>query len=169
MNSIRSFATSWSTDAGLLAIRGMLGVVFMFHGSQKLFAWFGGHGLSGTAGFMEQIGMPLPAVSAFLAGAAEFFGGLALLLGLGTRLAVLPLVFTMLVASFVVHGGAFSAQQGGMEYPLTLAIVSAGLGLTGGGRLTVTALLRSLAAGGKPRKLPVHQETAARRDSVAGA
>jgi putative oxidoreductase len=152
---------------GLFFIRGMLGVVFMFHGSQKLFGWFGGGGLSGTAGFMEQIGLPLPAVSAIMAGAAEFFGGLALLLGLGTRIATLPLVFTMLVAAFVVHGGAFSVQQGGMEYPLTLAIVLAGLGLTGGGRLSVGARLNSRVAPGKAtdfvvggRRLPGHNAAA---------
>ena len=142
MSPMRSFVTSWANDVGLLAIRGMLGVVFMFHGSQKLLGWFGGGGLSGTAGFMEKIGIPLPEISAFMAGAAEFFGGLALILGAGTRLAVIPLTFTMLVASFVVHRGAFSVQQGGMEYPLTLAVVLMGLGLTGGGRLSVGAVLR---------------------------
>ena len=146
MSSMRSFVTSWANDVGLLAIRGMLGVVFVFHGSQKLFGWFGGGGLGGAAGFMEQIGMPLPAVSAFMAGAAEFFGGLALMLGLATRIAAVPLVFTMLVAAFVVHGGAFSVQQGGMEYPFTLAIILVGLGLTGGGRLSVGALLKPQAS-----------------------
>lgn len=140
MTGLSEHRGNWTTDAGLLAIRAMLGVVFMFHGSQKLFGWFGGGGLGGTAGFMEQIGLPLPTVSAFMAGGAEFFGGVALVLGLGTRIAAIPLVFTMLVAAFVVHRQAFSIQQGGMEYALTLAVVLVGLTLTGGGRFSVPAL-----------------------------
>lgn len=131
----------WTMDAGLLAMRAMVGVVFFFHGSQKLFAWFGGPGMHGTADFMATMGIPLPHVSAVLVGATEFFGGLALLVGLATRLVTVPMIFSMLVAVFVVHRHAFSAQQGGMEYPLTLAVVLFGLGLTGAGRFSVTALL----------------------------
>ncbi len=123
---------------GLLFIRVMLGVVFLFHGAQKLFGWFGGHGIEGTAGFFEQLGIPFPTLSVVAAGGAEFFGGLALLLGLGARGAAAILAFTMLVASFTAHSG-FGAAGGGMEYPLTLAIVSLGLALTGPGRLTIAA------------------------------
>lgn len=125
------------TDVGLLLIRAMVGVVFVFHGAQKLFGAFGGPGLDGFAGFMTKLGLPQPYLQAVLAAATEFFGGLLLLLGLGTRLAVVPMVVTMLVASFMVHGGAFSAQANGMEYPLTLAFVLAGLGLTGAGRISL--------------------------------
>lgn len=141
MSATRTAVTTWANMFGLLVIRSMLGVVFMYHGAQKLFGWFGGGGLSGTSAFMEQIGMPLPSVSALMAGGVEFFGGLALILGLWTRLTALPLIFTMLVAVVKVHGGAFGAQQGGMEYPLTLAMVLIGLSLTGGGQLSVTAML----------------------------
>ena len=169
MNSMRSFVSSWANDVGLVAIRGMLGVVFMFHGSQKLFGWFGGGGLSGTAGFMEQISMPLPEISAFMAGAAEFFGGLALILGIGTRLAVIPLAFTMLVASFVVHRGAFSVQQGGMEYPLTLAVILMGLGLTGGGRLAASALLRRKIGTSSPKESVVDDGGLPTKGNVANA
>jgi putative oxidoreductase len=129
-------------DVGLLLIRVMLGVVFVYHGSQKLFGAFGGPGLEGFAGFMTKMGLPMPYLQAVLAGSAEFFGGLALLLGLATRLAVVPMVVTMLVASFMVHGKAFSVQNGGMEYPLTLAVVLVGLGLTGPGALALDAVLR---------------------------
>ena len=127
----RRFAPS--PDTGLLLARLMLAVVFVFHGAQKLFGLFGGYGIEGTAGFMESIGMPFPVASALLAGGAEFFGGLALMSGLGQRLFSVPLVFTMLVAAFSV-GQGFDSQQGGMEYPLTLAVVTAGLGLLGPGR-----------------------------------
>jgi putative oxidoreductase len=125
----------------------MLGVVFVFHGGQKLFGLFGGHGLGGMADFLDGLGVPVPMVSAVLAGCAEFFGGLALLCGFGVRIAVLPMVFTMLVASFAVHGDAFSVQKGGMEYPLTLAVVLVGLGLTGAGRFTVVGAIRRVTRG----------------------
>lgn len=125
--------TPRSLDLGLFLIRAMIGVVFVYHGAQKLFGLFGGYGIEGTAGFMESIGIPFPTVSATLAGATEFFGGLALIAGVFQRQLAVPLAFTMLVASFTAHSG-FGAANGGMEYPLTLAIVSAGLALTGAGR-----------------------------------
>jgi len=144
----------WTTDAGQLAIRVMLGVVFLYHGGQKLFGWFGGSGLAATGEFMAGMGIPLPELSAFLAGAAEFAGGLAVLLGIGVRLAVVPMVFTMLVASFVVHGQAFGLRNGGMEYALTLAVVLTGLGLTGPGRWTLPALIRCRRPGVPPTQRP---------------
>ena len=132
------------TDVGLLLIRVMPAIVFMFHGSQKLFGAFGGPGMEGFTSGLEKMGVPMPGANAYLAACAEFFGGVALLLGAGTRIAVVPLVVTMLVASFVAHGGAFSLANHGMEYALTLAVVTAGLGLTGAGRLSVDGLLGSL-------------------------
>src|SRR3989337_594122 len=102
-------------DLGLLLIRTMVGVVFVFHGAQKLFGAFGGPGLEGFTGFLTQLEGPMPAGSAGLAPVAEFAGGLALIAGLGTRIAAVPLLVTMLVAAFKVHGAAFSAQAGGME------------------------------------------------------
>ena len=110
----------------------MAGIVFLFHGSQKLFGLFEGPGLEGMAGWLESLGVPFPMLSAALAGGAEFFGGLALITGLGSRLLSIPLTFTMLVACWT-HTG-FSAAQGGMEYPLLLAVLAAGLGLTGPGK-----------------------------------
>lgn len=132
----RTGNTGWTMDAGLFLIRFMVAVVFMFHGAQKLFGVFGGGGVSGTAEAFAGMGIPMATVSAVLAGAAEFFGGLAFLTGCFQRWAAVPLTFTMLVASFTAHSG-FSMQTGGMEYPLTLAFVSAGLGLTGAGAWSV--------------------------------
>jgi len=98
---------------------------------------------------LEKLSVPSPLVSATLAGCAEFFGGLLIFLGLLTRIATLPVVFNMLVACFTVHKGKFGGQIGGMEYPLTLAVVCAGLGLIGAGRFSVDALLSR-----NPRELP---------------
>lgn len=127
-----------SADAGLLLTRLMLGVVFTFHGMQKLFGLFGGHGIEGTAGFFEQLGIPFPTASVVLAGGAELIGGLALLTGWFARPAALALAGTMLVAALSAHSG-FDAQTGGMEYPLTLAVLSVALALSGPGRFTLSA------------------------------
>lgn len=131
-------ASTLRVDLALLVMRLMVGIVFVFHGSQKLFGLFGGYGITGTAGWMESLGIPLPLVSATLAGAAEFFGGIALVTGVGQRLLAVPLAFTMLVAATTAHSG-FDATSGGMEYPLTLAAVVAGLGLLGPGRFALGA------------------------------
>jgi putative oxidoreductase len=131
------------TDTGLLGMRVMLGVVFMFHGSQKLFGSFGGSGIEGFAGFLDSLGIPLPTLNAYMAGGSEFFGGLLLLTGVGARLASVPLTITMLVAAFTV-GKGFNVLTGGMEYPLTLAVVATGLGLIGPGRFTLSHAARSL-------------------------
>ena len=115
-------------DAGLLLMRIMLAGVFLYHGGQKLFG-----GLDGFAGYLGSMGVPAPQVAAFMAAASEFVGGLVLLAGFGFRYALPPLVFTMLVASFKAHGGKFSAQDGGMEYALTLGVMVLALILTGPG------------------------------------
>lgn len=129
-------------DVGLLLIRVLPGVVFAYHGAQKVFGAFGGSGMEGFVGFLSSMNVPMPVVSAWAAALTEFLGGVALILGLGVRLVGWPLMFTMLVAAFMVHGKAFSAQNNGMEYPLTLAFVAAGLALTGAGRISLDALIR---------------------------
>jgi putative oxidoreductase len=135
------------TDTGLLIARSMIGVVGIYHGGQKLFGLFGGGGFASTVEAMGSMGMPLPTLSALAAGSAEFFGGIALIVGLLTRFAGANFAFTMLVASFAVHGGAFGAQNGGMEYPLTLAMVSLAIALTGPGRFSVDRVLFSKVRG----------------------
>jgi len=77
---------STTNDGALTILRLMLGVVFFAHGSQKMLGWFGGYGLSGTMHFFTDM-MHIPAPFAFLAIAAEFFGGIGLILGLLTRVA----------------------------------------------------------------------------------
>jgi putative oxidoreductase len=130
-------------DIGLLMIRAMVGFVFVFHGGQKLFGWWEGAGMEGFISGLEKMQVPSPMIAAWLAALAEFGGGLALIAGLGTRIAAVPLVFTMAVAAFKAHAGKFSAQVGGMEYPLTLGIVSLGILFTGPGRISVDQFIRS--------------------------
>jgi putative oxidoreductase len=133
-----------STHAGLapLAVRVPVGIIFAAHGAQKLFGWFGGYGLAGTGQFMESIGLSPGTLMAALAGGAEFFGGLALLVGLAVRPASVVLAFTMLIAIFSAHfaKGLFLAN-GGYEYALALLAVTVGLVISGAGRVSVDAVL----------------------------
>ncbi len=134
-----------AANIALLALRIMMATIFVFHGSQKLFGCFGGYGLAATGQYMESIGIPFGTANAFLAGSTEFFGGLLLLSGVLVRYVSVPMVFTMLIAAFVGHSG-FDIQQGGMEYPLTLAVVLASLGLQGPGDWTLAKLFTKLSA-----------------------
>ena len=128
------------SDLGLLTLRLGLATVFMYHGSQKLFGAFGGPGLEGFTGYLTQLGIPFASLNAVLAASTEFFGGVALLVGLFVPLVSIPMVFTMLVAAFSAHQG-FNAAAGGNEYPLMLAFATAALGMLGAGHFSVQALL----------------------------
>ena len=129
---------SLNQNLGRLILRVILGVVFAFHGAQKLFGWFGGYGIEGTAGFFESIGIPFPVLSTWLAGGAELVGGLLLLAGVLVAPAGAVLAGTMAVASVTAHSG-FAAASGGMEFPLTLLVASAALALIGPGAWTLPA------------------------------
>lgn len=132
------------TDAGIAALilRVPVGIILAAHGAQKLFGWFGGNGLAGTAGWMSSIGIEPGYLMAILAGSAEFFGGLALILGLLTRPAAVAAAFTMVVAIFSVHisNGLFAANNG-YEYALTLMVALIALAVQGGGQLSVDQAL----------------------------
>ena len=133
-----------ATDAGCapLALRLPIGIIFVAHGAQKLFGAFGGYGLEGTGQWMESIGLAPGVLMALLAGAAEFFGGLALLVGVLVRPAAAALAFTMLVAIFAAHidKGLFMANNG-YEFALALLAASVALVASGAGRLSVDARL----------------------------
>lgn len=125
-----------------LVLRVPVGLILAAHGAQKLFAWFGGYGLEGTGQWMASIGLEPGYLMALLAGSAEFFGGLALVLGLLTRPAALVSAVTMLVAMFAVHiGNGLFMSNNGYEYALTLAVVTAALAILGGGRFALDNLL----------------------------
>ena len=123
---------------GLTILRVFVGIIFAAHGSQKLFGWFGGGGLAGTAQWMESIGLAPGTLMAALAGGTEFFGGLALIVGLLARPAALGLSFTLLVAIFSVHisNGLFMANNG-YEFALALLGGTVAVLIEGAGKLSI--------------------------------
>jgi putative oxidoreductase len=127
-----------------LPLRVGTGVIFAAHGAQKLFGWFGGYGLEGTAGWMTSIGLEPGLLMASMAGGAEFIGGLLLIVGLLVRPAALMLAVTMVVAIVTVHlpNGLFLANNG-YEFGLALLAVSIGLVLRGAGSLSVDSVLQA--------------------------
>jgi len=129
----------FSSRAGMAALilRVPVGLVLAAHGSQKLFAWFGGYGLQGTGQWLESMGFAPGYLMALLAGSAEFFGGVALLLGLLTRPAAFVAAFTMLMAMTVHIGNGLFVSNNGYEYALVLLAVTLALVFQGGGALSV--------------------------------
>jgi putative oxidoreductase len=145
---MKSFINTIITStAGLdtLPLRLGAGAIFAAHGAQKLFGWFGGYGLEGTAGWMASIGLEPGLLMATAAGSAEFFGGLLLIAGLLVRPAALMLAITMVVAIVTVHlpNGLFMSNNG-YEFGLALLAVSVSLTLRGAGSFSADRLLQAL-------------------------
>jgi putative oxidoreductase len=117
---------------GRLIVRLIVGVLFIGHGTQKLFGWFGGPGLAGTEQMMGGLSLHPPRRNALAAGATETAGGALLAAGLATPLAAAGLIGVMLTAIRTVHlpNGPWAAN-GGYEYNLVL--IAALLGLVDGG------------------------------------
>ena len=133
-----------ATDNGAaaVALRVSVGIIFIAHGAQKLFGWFGGYGLEGTGQFFGSLGLNPGVLMALLAGAAEFFGGLALVFGLLVRPAAASLAFAMLIAIFAVHiDKGFFLDKGGYEYALALFAASVSLLFSGAGRYSVDRVI----------------------------
>ncbi len=144
MKSLINKITTSTTGLDTLPLRVGAGVIFVAHGAQKLFGWFGGYGLEGTAGWMTSIGLEPGLLMATLAGGAEFIGGLLLIVGLLVRPAAFMLAVTMVVAIVSVHlpNGLFLANDG-YEFGLALLAVSIGLMFRGAGSLSADRLLQA--------------------------
>jgi putative oxidoreductase len=122
---------------GLLLLRLGTGGALAAHGTQKLFGWFGGHGLEGTGQFMESVGYAPGKASATAAGLAEAGGGALLALGLATPAAGAAAAGAMAGASAVHVPNGFFAQSGGYEHAASLGLTGAALAITGPGRLSL--------------------------------
>lgn len=127
---------------GRLAARAAIGSLFIGHGTQKLFGWFGGPGPAGTEGMMTSLNLHPARRNAMAAGAAETAGGALVLAGLATPLAAAGLIGTMVTAIRKVHwaNGPWAAN-GGYEYNLVLITALAALVETGPGDLSLDAVL----------------------------
>jgi putative oxidoreductase len=127
---------------GRLAARTVIGVLFIGHGTQKLFGWFGGPGLQGTEQMMGALEMRPTRANALAAGVSETAGGALLVAGAATPLAASTLIGTMLTAIRKVHQpqGVWAAQ-GGWEYNAVLIAALVALIDAGPGELSVDAAL----------------------------
>ncbi|MDN5871264.1 MAG: DoxX family protein [Nitrococcus sp.] len=150
MNTNLSTATStpgpavfqWLAPLAYPLVRVTAGLLLMPHGAQKLFGWFGGHGLTGTGQYFETaLGMYPGVAFALLAGLIEFFGGLALVLGLLTRPAALTVAAFMAVIVPTHFPNGFFWSSGGFEYPLMWGLVALAIFFHGGDRYSLDAKL----------------------------
>ena len=123
---------------GLTLLRVVVGLISLVHGTQKLF----GEGFDGVASMMEGLGVPVPALAAVALVLTEVVGGTALILGLFTRMAAIPLAFSMLVATVLVHlPNGFFSSDGGVEFTLLLTVACVALALTGPGEASLDRFL----------------------------
>ena len=130
-------------NLGLTILRAVVGTIFVAHGAQKLFVF----GFAGVSGAFGQMGIPAPDVVGPLVALVEFFGGLALIVGLLTRLAAAGLAVTMLGAILFVHlsGGLFLPN--GSEFALSLLGAVTLLALAGAGAFSLDAVIGRQRAG----------------------
>lgn len=117
-------------DLALLVLRLVVGLTFAAHGAQKLFGAFGGGGIQGTAGMFEQIGLRPGKLHGWAAAITEFFGGLAIALGIVTPVPAAALIAVMTAAVITVHlkNGFFVTNQG---YEFNVALAAALFALAG--------------------------------------
>ena len=129
-------------DVGVLLARLIVGLALAAHGSQKLFGWFGGYGISGTGGFFESLGFKPGAAFAAAAGLSELIGGLLIAVGFLGPIGPALIIATMLVAIFTVHiSKGFWNSDGGWELPVTNIAAAMAFASFGYGVLSIDALI----------------------------
>jgi putative oxidoreductase len=138
---------STTDDLAVTMLRLSLGVVFFAHGAQKALGWFGGYGFTGTMGFFTQK-MNIPAPFAALAIAAEFLGGIGLLVGLLSRIAAFGIACNMVVAVAMIHihvgffANWYGTQKGeGFEFHILAVAIALFIMIKGAGALSVDRAL----------------------------
>ncbi|MEU8463405.1 DoxX family protein [Streptomyces sp. NPDC029003] len=129
-----------SYDVGLPVLRLVLGAIMAVHGTQKLFGWFNGPGITGTGAFFSGAGYPAGRTMATLAGLTETLGGLGLILGLLTPLAAAAVVGVMINAIAVKWTGAVFGLTG-VEFEALIIAAAVTLALTGPGRFALDRAL----------------------------
>jgi putative oxidoreductase len=127
-------------DTGLLIARLVLGTVMAGHGAQKLFGWFGGHGIAGTGGFFESLGFRPGRLLAVAAGLSEVTGGVLVAAGLFGPVGPALMLSVMIVASSLHWNNGLFATANGIELPLLYSAGAVALALTGYGAYSLDAL-----------------------------
>lgn len=135
-------------DIGLLLLRLTIGLTLAAHGTQKLFGWFGGHGLDATGQALEGLGFHPGRRHALIAGLVETGGGLLLALGFLTPVAAAIVFSVMLVAGVSAHRKqGFFIASGGYEYTLVLGVAGLAIAFTGPGALSLDAVVGNAVSG----------------------
>jgi putative oxidoreductase len=138
---------STTDDFAITLLRFLFGVVFFAHGAQKALGWFGGYGIAGTMGFFTQK-LNIPAPFAALAIAAEFLGGLGILVGLLSRIAAFGIACNMVVAVAMIHihygffANWYGAQKGeGFEFHILAVGIALFIMIKGAGAVSLDRAL----------------------------
>ena len=145
--------TNRQANTALAVLRVIAGVTFIAHGAQKLFVF----GLDGVAGGFAQMGIPAPGLMAPFIAFLELFAGIALVIGLLTRLAALGLAFDMLGAILLVHLKNGFFMPTGYEFALSLLAISTALVFTGAGELSLDGVIGRRRGLVSPTALPLRE------------
>jgi putative oxidoreductase len=137
MNFLKMKCTGWE-DAGTLVLRLALGVIFLYHGYDKVFV----KGMDAITGFMSSLGLPLPTLMAYLLSYGELIGGILLILGLFTYWVSIIDIVIAVVALFTVHiTKGFAVGNGGYEFIMLILAASIFMLTNGAGRYSADAML----------------------------
>jgi putative oxidoreductase len=138
-NTLKNLFSS-QAGAGAFVLRVPIGIILAAHGAQKLFGWFGGYGLEGTGQWMASNGFEPGYLMALLTGSAEFFGGIALILGLFVRpAAAIAAIMLMFALTVHIENGLFISNNG-YEFALTLLAATITLAIQGAGAVSLDSL-----------------------------
>jgi putative oxidoreductase len=123
----------------VVPLRLALGIIFIYHGLQKAFGFFGGPGIEGFAGMLTHINIPYPQILAIIVASIELIGGIFLFLGTLVRLSATSILMVMLVALAKIHfANGFSIMKGGYEYILLIILTCIAVIISGPGSLSIT-------------------------------